>query len=163
MKKILFCFITLFFLTQTYGSAIITSPAVKASEIEIQIGNTGKSINLWDFSVISLKDFQQLTGKKLKLSEKIAFKLAQRKIRHSINNDGTINNKLFKRAYKKRLFNDHEFSFGGFALGFFLSLIGVLIAYLINDDYSSDRRYWAWRGFLSGLLLAAAVYSALVV
>ncbi len=124
------------------------------------IGKTGKSINLQEFSTISITGFQQLIGKKLKFSERIAFKVAQQKIRHTINDDGTINNKFFKRAYKKRLFNDHEFNFGGFALGFFLSLIGVLIAYLINDDYSSDRRYWAWRGFIAGLLIAAAILSA---
>jgi hypothetical protein len=160
MKKIFFCFISLFFLSQIFATTLKPTSALNASEIEIVIGKTGRSINLQDLSIISLRDFQQLLGKKLKLSERIAFKIAQQKIRQSINDDGTINDKILKRAYKKGFFDAHDFHLGGFALGFFLSLIGVLIAYLINDDYSSDRRYWAWRGFISGLLLAAAIYSA---
>jgi hypothetical protein len=48
-----------------------------------------------------------------------------------------------------------------FALGFLLGLIGLLIAYLINDDYKHNRVKWAWIGFgivvvLNIILIAAA-------
>ena len=36
---------------------------------------------------------------------------------------------------------------GGFALGFFIGLIGVLIAYIIEDDYKRNRVKWAWIGW----------------
>ena len=160
MKKIFILFTTLFFLSQTYGTTTIKPPKLKASDILIPIGNTGRSINLDELSVISLKDLQQLTSKNLKLSDKISFKMAQRKLRRTINEDGTINNTCLKKACKKGFFDNHPFHVGGFLLGFFLSLIGVLISYFINDDLKPDRTYWAWRGCLTVLLLAAAILAA---
>jgi hypothetical protein len=160
MKKIIILFTSLFFLSQTYGTTTIKPPKFKASDILIPIGNTGRFINLDELSVISLKDLQQLTGKNLKFSDKITFKMVQRKLRRSINEDGTINNTYLKKACKNGFFNSHPFHAGGFLLGFFLSLIGVLISYLINDDLKPDRTYWAWRGCLSALLLALAILGA---
>src|SRR5882757_309503 len=109
MKKILILFTTLFFLTQTYGTTTIKPPKLKASDILIPIGNTGRSINLDELSVISSKDLQQLTGKRLKFSDKISFKMAQRKLRRTINEDGTINNTYLKKACKKGFFDNHPF------------------------------------------------------
>ena len=89
----------------------------------------------------------------------------QKKIRNSINTDGTVNNKMFQKIYKSGLFGNHPFHFGGFVLGFFLSFIGVLIAYLIRDDDEerrSDRRYWAWEGLLFGLLIVVALAKLLL-
>ena len=160
MKKILTLFTALFFITQIFGAVTTTTSTLKAEEIVIPVGNTGKSINLQELSTISLKDFQQLTGRKLRFSDKVAFKLAQRKLRSNINEDGVISNKNFERAYKSGFFGAHDFSLSGFALGFFLSLVGVLIAYLINDDVKPDRTYWAWRGFFAGLAIALAILGA---
>lgn len=60
---------------------------------------------------------------------------------------------------------DHStgFHFGGFALGFFVGLIGVLIAYLIRGDEAVDRnrRKWAWIGFGVYVLLLVALIVAL--
>ena len=39
------------------------------------------------------------------------------------------------------------FHAGGFFLGLLLGLIGVLIAYLINDDKHRNRVKWAWIGW----------------
>ena len=50
------------------------------------------------------------------------------------------------------------FNLGGFALGFLLGLIGVLIAYLINDDKKSDRVKWAWIGLAAWIVILILVF-----
>jgi hypothetical protein len=148
--------------------AVTSSPApeaaaaVKATDMRIPIGSTGKFINLQDLSTIKVADFEQLTGKKMGLLRRMEFKMAQRNIRHSINNDGTVNNKRLAKMAKGYGEDDGSFHFGGFALGFFLGLIGVLIAYLINDDLHHRRVKWAWLGFAIyvGVLLIVIAASA---
>jgi len=46
-------------------------------------------------------------------------------------------------------------------LGFLLNLVGVLIAYLIKDDYKSNRVKWAWIGL--GLNIGLTLILALAV
>ena len=77
-------------------------------------------------------------------------------MRDNIAPDGSFNSKAIKKA-----FGDGGFHLGGFALGFFLSLLGVLIAYLINDDNKSSRVWSAWRGFIAGFLISVAIVAAI--
>ncbi|HEV8284858.1 MAG TPA: hypothetical protein VGQ09_11150 [Chitinophagaceae bacterium] len=77
----------------------------------------------------------------MSLVEKISFKIAQRKLRKSINADGTIESKKLVIFFQKKV-GRYGFHLGGFALGFLLGLIGVLIAYLIIDDYKPNRVRW---------------------
>ena len=103
---------------------------------------------MMELSVIKVKDYEKLSGKHLNFLEKIAFKSAQKKLRNDISADGTITNKRLLNAMSP---DDHSVGFhlGGFALGFLLGLIGVLIAYIIKGDEMVDknRRKWAWIGF----------------
>ena len=129
------------------NSLIIPSkivPVKKASEVFVPIGKTGQKISLQDLSTIKVRDLEKITGQKMKLAEKIGFKLSQRELRKSINADGTLNNNRLNKFLSR--YEEGGFHFGGFALGFFLGLIGVLIAYLINDDKKHDRVKWAWLG-----------------
>lgn len=152
MKKVLTLLTAFCLLATTFASVSVTAPPKKASEIFIPIGKTGQQISLLDLSQISVKDYQQVTGKQMKLSEKVSFKLAQRELRQSINSDGTINNKKLEKALKKAD-GTSGFHIGGFALGFLLGLIGVLIAYLINDDKKSQRTKYAWIGLGAAIVL----------
>lgn len=152
MKKVLTLLTAICFLANTFAAVSVTVPPKKASEILIPIGKTGQQISLLDLSQISVKDYQQVTGKHMKLSEKLSFKLAQRELRQSINPDGTINSKKLEKALQKAD-GTSGFHIGGFALGFLLGLIGVLIAYLINDDKKSNRTKWAWIGFGAAVVL----------
>jgi len=131
---------------------------MKASEIILPLGATGKYINLAELSEIKVADYEKLAGKKMRWIDRIGFKLAQRQLRNSINADGTVNSKrLAKLASRKD--GETGFHVGGFALGFLLGLIGVLIAYLINDDKKSNRVKWAWIGV--GVLLVLILLTAL--
>lgn len=160
MRKITFFLLACIFLFQTANAVTINAP-VKASDIIVPLGKTGKTINLQTLSVISTEQFEDLTGKKLGVADKLMFKAAQRKIRNSINKDGTINNKKIERLYHRKYdSDDHGFNLGGFALGFLLGLVGVLIAYIINNDRNHSRRTWAWIGFGIFLVLYLIIAAA---
>jgi hypothetical protein len=113
----------------------------------LPIGNSGRQISLMDLSRITVKDFESVSGRHLKMMDKVGFKLGQRKLRESINPDGTIKSKAVKKYAGKMAGGESGFHIGGFALGFLLGLIGVLIAYIINDDYKRNRVKWAWIGW----------------
>jgi hypothetical protein len=142
-------------------SPLAPAPLVKASAIRIPIGSTGKFINLQELSTIKTSDFEVLSGRKMSWFRRMEFKLAQKKIRHSINADGTVNDKRLATmggGYYDD--DDNSFHIGGFALGFFLGLLGVIIAYIINDDNHHRRVRWAWFGFgifIAVLLVVAAL------
>jgi hypothetical protein len=162
MKKLSFLAAAILFITSSFGSSTILSPRkLKANEVFIPIGNTGQKISLQELSTIHMKDLQTLMGKKISFAEKVSFTIAQRKIRNSISYDGTIESGKLKKLFKKRG-GETGFHLGGFALGFFVGLIGVLIAYLINDDYKHNRVKWAWIGFGIGVVISLAISLALM-
>ena len=135
------------------ASTPTSHPAVKASEIFVPVGSTGKTISLLDLSRMSVKEFQAYTGKKLSFGDRLMFKATQRQLRNDINSDGTMNTKKMEKLLSKGTAVSAGFHLGGFLLGFLLSLIGVLIAYLISDGLKSSRVRWAWIGALIGLVV----------
>jgi hypothetical protein len=145
-----------------FNSFAISKPSkpvpVKAFEIYLPIGKNGERISLLDLATIKVKDFENFTGKKMRFFDKIGFTLSQKKLRSSIRPDGTINNKRFNKALRRG--GESGFHFGGFALGFFLGVIGLLIAYLIKDDYKQNRVKWAWIGWGIWLVIWLAVVLA---
>jgi hypothetical protein len=152
MKKILMLSIAVLTLSFSFAtSKVIPKPALKASEIFIPIGSSGSVISLLDLSRMSIKDAQAITGKKMSLIDKMGFKAAQRQLKKNINPDGTLNSKKFEKNLKPDVTSG--FHLGGFALGFFLTIIGVLIAYLINDEKKPARVKWAWIGFGVSLVI----------
>lgn len=159
MKKIYaLVFATLCF-TLSISASSIENPPVKASEVMVPVGNTGKSISLQDLSTISVKDFEDLSGSKMKGADKLLFKTAQKKIRKSINADGTLDNKQLERMYRKSGGGDGDFNIGGFALGFLLGLIGVLMNGLQRGGQLSQAIQCPFEGFSKlGKLLQRGVH-----
>lgn len=145
-KLLLFFFVCLFVTSPSFSSVAVTPPRLNANEVFIPIGKSGKTISLMDLSKIKQSDLEFLTGRKMNFFDKITFKIAQHKLQKNINADGTVDKKKLEKFFSKRS-GDTGFHLGGFALGFFLGLIGVLIAYIINDDYKRSRVKWAWIGF----------------
>ena len=161
MKKLVALIMAIMILGQSFASFTVPVPAKKASEIFIPVGKQGKKISLLTLSQISVREFEQQAGYDLKLMDKVAFKLAQRDLRKTINEDGTFNNNKVQK-FLKRFGGETGFHVGGFALGFLLGLIGVLIAYLINDDYKRNRTKWAWIGLVSFLVIYLALVLAMI-
>jgi hypothetical protein len=143
----------------TTSSTILPAHALKASEVRIPVGNTGKFVTLQDLSTMKTTDLEKLTGKKMGFLQRLEFKLSQKKLRRSINADGTINNRKLEMLAKRDMDGTTGFHLGGFALGFLLGLIGVLIAYLIHDENHDNRVKWSWIGL--GVLLVLILIAVL--
>ena len=130
---------------------------LKADEVYLPVGKTGHLISLMDLSRISVKDFETLSGKKMKFSRKGAVQAKSAPVEKSINEDGTFSRKsIEKYLTKPPVGGGGVFSLRGLLLGLFLSLIGVLIAYLIGKDNKSRIR-WAWIGAIISLIVWGAV------
>lgn len=158
MRKILFLFAVLFIFHGTFASSRVVRPPLNASEIFINVGKTGQSISLLELSRIKVRDFEKLTGKSLKFFDRLTFKAAQRSMRNSINDDGSLNNRRIEKFVQKAGGEGGGFHGGGFALGLLLGLIGVLIAYLINDDKKRMRVKWAWIGWAIWVAIVLAFW-----
>ena len=165
MKKIILLSSAFLIFTSSFATTSVKLPGLKlnASEIFIPVGRTGKKISLMELSAISIDNAQQLTGRKMNFFERMSFKITQRKLKRNIREDGTIDNKRITRFVSKG--GETGFHFGGFALGFFLGISGVVIAYFLDDDYKKNRIKWAWIGFglsfvLSIILIIAIINSA---
>jgi len=134
-------------------SSILTPPKLNAKDVLVPVGKLGNKISVFELSRIGTSDYQQLTGEKMNLFNKLSFKITQHKLRQNINQDGTFTRKAMARFFG----GETGFHFGGFALGFFLGLIGLLIAYLIKDDYKPNRVKWAWIGFGIGVAISLVI------
>ena len=160
MKKLILLFTAVSFVVSSFGAVTLSEPVknppLKASEVYITIGKNGEKISLLDLSMMKVKELQDLTGKKIKLVDRVGFKLAQKKLMEIINNDCTFNQKKMQKFFKRSA-EGSGFHIGGFALGFLLGLIGVLIAYLINDDNKPVRVKWAWIGLAAWLVILLLV------
>lgn len=149
MKKMLSILIAviLFYPSMAIVPNYTLEKSLNANTIMIPIGKTGDKISLAAFSKLTPAAYEKLAHVKLGFFDRIAYKKAMRKLNKSIELDGTITNK--KVALLVKPIDDplNGFNLGGFALGLLIGLLGVLIAYLINDSNKSSRIKWAWIGF----------------
>lgn len=131
---------------------------VNAKEIFIPIGNkSGVKVSLFELRTMKQSELEVLTGRKMNFFERTAFNKAQRKLKKEISDDGTVTGNKLKKAMGSAGDGTTGFHIGGFALGFLVGLIGVLIAYLINDDKKRNRVKWAWIGFGAFLIIYLAL------
>ena len=162
MKKTFILFLLIAVVSTTYSSTnsipvSSTNPSIKATEVYVPIGKNGQLISLMDLSQISVKDFESLSGKKMKMMEKVNFKMKQRELKKNINYDGTFSKKRVEKYFNKAALFGGAISLGGLALGLFLNLIGVLIAYLITTGDKKGRIRWAWIGAIISAIIWGAV------
>lgn len=145
--KTIFTILSFFLLIGNAFSSAEVPVSKNANDIYLRVGNN-MQISLTNLSYIKVHDFEHLTGKHLNFVDRIAFKASQKKLRKSINADGTFNNKRLEKIVSS---GDHStgFHLGGFALGFLLGIIGVLFTYVIktDEDVDRNRKKWAWIGF----------------
>lgn len=147
-KTIVFVGLIIFSFSAYSNTALVpaTKAPLRADEIYLPVGTTGHLISLMDLSRISVKDFEALSGKKMKFSDRVNFKLGQRELKKSINPDGSFNKKSIEKYLAKPAGPGGGFSLTGLLLGLFLSLLGVLIAYVIAGADKRSRVTWAWIG-----------------
>ena len=164
MKKasILFLLIAVFSTTYSSTNSISVSPTkpfVKATEVYVPVGKEGHLISLMELSQIKVKDYEALSGKKMNFMDKVKFKMKQKELKRNINHDGTFSNKRVEKYFNKAALFGGTVSLSGLALGLFLNLIGVLIAYLITSGDKKGRITWAW----IGAVISAVVWGAVLI
>jgi hypothetical protein len=159
MKRILLILLSTAVFTISFGAATIEiKPSFNANSIFLPVGKTGQKISLMELSKISLKDFEILINRKMNFFDRLAFKSAQKKLKKGINEDGTVQKKRLEKFMSKYYGGETGFHAGGFFLGFLLGPIGLVIAYVINDDYKRNRVKYAW----TGLLVLAKIIIAII-
>lgn len=152
------------------NTAIAVNPAVEgisrynAKKILLPVGSTERTISLFGFSQLNVKEYEKLADVKLGFFNRLVFRKANKQLRKSILPDGTITNKKLNNFLAGP--DDDKtkgFHVEGFALGFFLGFIGVAIAYLaFKDEAKKNRIKWAWLGMAIATVLAAIFIVALV-
>ena len=133
------------------------SKPVNATEIMIPIGKTGQQISLAEFSKLKPQEYEKLANVKLNFFDRMKYKRAMKKLRNNITADGTIKDKKLAANLSSSDFTE-DFHLGGAALGLLLGPIGVLIAYLIDDDNKSVRIKWAWIGLIAWVIFALLIF-----
>ena len=83
--------------TTALTAASLTKFPLRADEVYLPVGTTGRLISLMDLSRISVKDFETMSGKKMKFLDKVNFKIGQRDLKKSINPDGTFSKKSIEK------------------------------------------------------------------
>ena len=150
MKKSLAFFVAvILMISSSFGAFVSSSKTVsnKASDVYFSLGKSGNKVSLLELTTMTADQLQTVTGKKMNLFEKLSLKIAQKKLKKLINEDGTVDMKTFEKLTSPGDVEEMTkgFNIGGFALGFFLTFIGVIIAYLIDGKGSSLVK-WAWIG-----------------
>ena len=113
MKKVLLLLISFSLAICSFAIEFSTAPkkdflTINANETMIPIGKTGKSISLSDLSTIKLKDFELVAGRKLKLGEKIKFRLMQKHLKNNLKEDGTMTVKISDKQLLKSKKDDAQ-------------------------------------------------------
>lgn len=141
--KHLFPYLTFLFLLLFQVQTVQATPFVtNDAQQQFLLENFGVT-NADAFVNVSFKEVAEAKQKKLKLKEKVVLKLAQRQVKKQLKKSQKVDVEEIYESAERR------FSIGGFLLGFFLGLIGVLIALLFGKN--------AVRSSLIGLLCWAII------
>ena len=137
----------------------VTEPViVNAKNVYIPVGGKiDTKVSLFDLRNMKQSELEAITGRKMNFLERTSFSKAQKKLQKEISDNGEITGNKLKKAMKYASDGTTGFHLGGFALGFLVGLIGVLIAYLIKDGKRKNRIKWAWIGFGVWVLLYIAL------
>ncbi len=137
MRKIFALSVALAIVLCSFGSTSILLPAKSSPDITITHNNVNYSLSLLALSHMSVKDYEKMTGKHMKLGDKIVFKIAQRRLRNSLDAYGNPDTKKIKNLLSKT----HKFYDGDshhwlvltlltLALAVGLSIIGIFVPFI---------------------------------
>lgn len=151
MKKVFnFSFVVLLILFLGINSYAVNSISGDPTNDEDSYSSITNSIEISEISEYSLKEIQKVTGTKFSLKEKAGFLYAKTKVK-----------KLKRKGYSNQDINnimaagDFTFSFVGFILGFFLSLLGLILAWIFFG--TTGLKSAAFGMIFSAILLWLAV------
>lgn len=148
MKKILSLLVVLFAAIITHAAIL---PPSKGNDKNSEVTNGIETIK--KFSTMTFNEYETMLGHKASKLEKFAFERMQKKSAKMLDENGNLQAKYEKRFNKMYEGGDGSF-FGGFALGFLLGAIGLLLAYFaFKDGDHKNRIKGAWWGFGAAAVL----------
>ena len=147
-RIILLVLITIILCSALGAFASITVHPAATNKNKATAEEIGKAIE--EARKMNLADFKQLNGGKLTLMEKAVFRKAQKQLSGKYANISSS-----EIAAELELKNGETRN--TWALAFLLGPLGVLTAYLIEDDKRQERRKYLWRGVLMFLLVTVAL------
>lgn len=119
--------------------ALVAPSANSSAQPENTAAAALSNMSVEDFLALSPRQYREMTGQKLSLTQKISLKVAQKQVKKALKNNEEV-----KAVTMQNALDTSDFNVGGFVLGLLLSVVGVLIAYLIGDTTVIK---WAWIGF----------------
>lgn len=126
------CFLSLsVFATGRFSSAVPASSHPTFTSVEQRY-----AYMKW-FVKLTAKEYGELRGKKLSFFERMSFHTTQKRMKHQL-------------QAQSQGGDTEGVNWGGLALGFFLSLLGVAGAYIFSND--KNFRKWTWIGAGVGLI-----------
>lgn len=113
------------------------------------------AITAKQFLSLTPKTFQELTGKKMNLVQKVEFKMLQHKVKKMVKKGEVVT-----MADVKKKFDDmNSMNVLGFLLGLILGPIGVIIALILKEtgDVGPDTVRWSLYGLLIWLAIVLLI------
>ena len=163
MRQLILSFLIFSSLTSfrpAISKPVIETKPLRAENIFIPFGIAGKKISLLQLATIKPRELTIWTGKKLNFFQRLEFKSIQKKIKKSINKDGTVN-----ASQSGVLDSESGFNVHGFLEGLAFGILGVLLIYLTSRNEEETLRHnrmkWAWIGCGISVLASIAILIAL--
>lgn len=135
-------------LTSLQKAEAIIAPTLPTSERQRLVKKYGVT-NTADLLALTPRKVKTITGKKLRLKDKIVLRLAQRKIKQSLKQNQSADWQNILHHGEKR------FHLVGFLLGLLLPVIGNIIALFLGRN--------AFRSSLLGLLIAILLGGVIII
>lgn len=136
MRKKLFSILALFAITANLFASELPKPKEpNAREVMIPLMYSDQNISLADFVKLTPSGYKALTGKKIGFKHGVELKVTQKQLKKAIRKDGTVDVQELQKAAAEPF----KFHLGGFALGFLLGLLGVIIALFFKDANRKSR------------------------
>ena len=127
---------------------VFTAISLNAALPPMKVATTDATIQLSSEDLLALTPakYEELTGEKLGLKGKLALYLLKKEVKKT----GTTEPIQLEEELAN---NDGGFNLVGFLAGFFLSILGVLLVFLLASNNKAMKRS-AWLGFGIMVLLA---------
>ena len=138
---------------KAFTTLIVISKPVTATTIKTP--NPLSLISAKEFLTLTPQKFQQLTGKRMNLVQRLEFKMLQHKVKKMVRRGEVVT-----MADVQKKFGDvGSMNVLGFLLGLVLGPVGVVIALILKEtgDVGSDVVKWSLYGLLVWLAIVLVV------
>lgn len=152
MKKLLTLLLLLSIGVSSFAASASKPESVSSADMIFPVGETAQQLSLRELSNMKLKEFEAVSGMDLSLKEKIAFKIAQKKLKNAINANETLDAAQLQKVITGKM------AAGG------KSQVIALILCLVVGGIGVHRFYlgYTWQGIVQVLTLGGCGIWALI-